>query len=121
ALLAQGPRCHPAGGARLLPAAEPPRRGRDWCAVAAAGGVAHRGRRDGGGASDDSATRPAYGGTPLLAHFPTSPEKNGSTIDTAISTMMIHSSSSMRCVAARSASFPWMPSSVCSLRVMLTS
>ena len=29
--------------------------------------------------------------------------KNGSTIDTAISTMMIHSSSSMRCVAAESA------------------
>jgi predicted aspartyl protease len=36
------------------------------------------------------------------AYFPRSPGRNGSTMDTAISTMMIHSSVSMRRAAARS-------------------
>ncbi len=40
------------------------------------------------------------------AHFPPNPDTKGSTMDTAINRMMIHSSSSMRNVAARSASLP---------------
>jgi len=43
---------------------------------------------------------------PPDAYFPASPDRNGNTIDTAINRMMIHSSSSIRNVAARSAIFP---------------